>query len=136
MSFNKPIIIFDGVCVLCSFLMKFVLWADSKTQRLQYATAQSAIGQAELVKYDIDKEDFETVLLVLPNGSSAIKMNVVIEVGRILGGFWKTLYIFKILPQSVRNGLYDFIASRRYKWFGKSEYCERIPDKYKDRIIQ
>ncbi len=136
MSFERPVLIFDGICVLCSYLVRFVLWADAKKQYLDLATAQSEIGQTELSKRHLNSEDFDTVLLIFPNGSDAIKMDCVIEVGKILGGVWKLLYIFKIMPRKMRNALYDFVAQRRYKWFGKTPYCALIPEKYKDRIIQ
>lgn len=133
---NKPILVFDGVCVLCSRLLRLVLWADRDEQDIQFVTAQSDIGQRALAELELDTENFKTVLLIYPNSDVYTKMDVVIEVGKILGGFWKALYIFKILPQKMRNTLYDFIAERRYQWFGKSEYCTLIPDKYKSRIIQ
>lgn len=133
---NKPVLIFDGVCVLCSRLLRLVLWADREEQDIQFATAQSELGQRALKELELDTENFSTVLLIYPNSNIYTKMDVVIEVGKILGGLWKTLYIFKILPQKIRNKLYDFIAKRRYQWFGKGEYCKLIPQKYKDRIIQ
>jgi predicted DCC family thiol-disulfide oxidoreductase YuxK len=133
---DKPILIFDGVCVLCSRLLRLVLWADQEEQELQFATAQSEIGQRALKELNLNAENFETVLLIYPNSDVHSKMDVVIEIGKILGGIWKALYILKILPRKTRNKLYDFIAARRYKWFGKSEYCTLIPEKYKDRIIR
>lgn len=136
MNPDKPILVFDGVCVLCSRLLRLVLWADREEQDIQFATAQSEIGQRALSELKLDIENFKTVLLIYPNSDVYTKMDVVIEVGKTLGGFWRVLYVFKILPQKTRNKLYDFIAARRYKWFGKSDYCALIPAKYKDRIIQ
>jgi len=129
-------LVFDGVCVLCSRLLRLVLWADRDEQDIQFATAQSEIGQRALTELGLDTENFKTVLLIYPNSDVYTKMDVVIEVGKILGGIWKALYVFKIIPQKTRNKLYDFIAERRYKWFGKSKYCTLIPEKYKNRIIQ
>jgi len=31
--------------------------------------------------------------------------------------------IFKILPERIRNYIYDYIAKNRYKWYGKKESC-------------
>ena len=136
MVFEKPLIVFDGVCVLCSRLLRFVLWADRKRKVFQFATTQSEIGQKILSQNGYDTENFETVLFITPEGNIHSKMDCVIEVSKSLGGFWHFWRILKILPKSWRNGLYDFVATRRYKWFGKSEYCQRIPPKYLERIIQ
>lgn len=34
--------------------------------------------------------------------------------------------LFKIVPQKLRDSLYDFIARHRYQWFGKKDVC-RLP---------
>ena len=133
---NKPVIIFDGVCVLCSRLLKLVLFADRNTQKFNFATAQSDYGQVQLKERGYSTDTFETVLLVTPENKLFTKIDVVIEVSKSLGGFWHILRVLKILPKSWRNSLYDFIATRRYKWFGKSDYCQLIPKHYSDRIIK
>lgn len=135
-SLDKPIIIFDGVCVLCSRLLRLVLFADRKKQQFIFATAQSDIGKEQLQKHGYQTDEFETVLLITPGESLFTKMDVVFEVSKHLGGLWHILRIFKIFPKSWRNGLYDFVANRRYKWFGKSDYCQLIPPHYSDRIIK
>lgn len=52
------------------------------------------------------------------------KMDAVIETGRIAGGIFYALFVFKLLPLSWRNRLYDFIAENRYSWFGKKDRCD------------
>lgn len=133
---NKPLLVFDGVCVLCSRILRWVLWADRKAQKICYATTQSDIGQEMLKKHDYDTEHFETVLLIMPDGTLHVKSGCVIEVCKILGGFWLLFLPFVILPKSWRDWLYSFVADRRYKWFGKSEYCGLLPEQYRNRIIQ
>lgn len=124
------------MCVLCSRLLRMVLFADRKKHQFNFATAQSDIGQEQLKKHGYQAEEFETVLLVTPQGELFTKMDVVTEVSKNLGGLWHILRVFKILPKRWRDGLYDFVATRRYKWFGKSDYCQLIPSKYSDRIIK
>jgi predicted DCC family thiol-disulfide oxidoreductase YuxK len=33
------------------------------------------------------------------------------------------LYVFKIVPAFLRDLVYDWVASNRYRWFGKKEAC-------------
>ncbi|HPF77772.1 MAG TPA: DCC1-like thiol-disulfide oxidoreductase family protein [Alphaproteobacteria bacterium] len=132
----RPLLVFDGVCVLCSGVLRLIMRADDKHHKLDYATAQSDLGQQKLAEYDYDLNEYETVLFITPNGEVFEKSDCVFQVCRTLGGIWKGLLIFKILPKSWRDGLYDFVAKRRYHWFGKSDYCERIPEKYLQRIIR
>ncbi len=112
------------------------MWADRKAERLQYATVQSDLGQEMLVKYNYNIHEYETILLISQDGDLSVKSDSVIEIAKTLGGVWHLLCILKILPKSWRDGLYDFIAIRRYRWFGKSDYCQRIPEKYLNRIIR
>jgi predicted DCC family thiol-disulfide oxidoreductase YuxK len=133
---QKPLLVFDGVCVLCSRILRWVLWADYRKQQINYATAQSGTGQDALKKHGYNTEKFETVLLIMPDGWVFDKSDVPIEVAKILGGFWHAVRVFKILPKSWRDGLYDFVAQRRYRWFGKCDYCAMLPEKYRDRIIR
>lgn len=133
---KKPLIIFDGVCVLCSWAMRLLLFADRNKQIFDFATTQSDLGKRILSENNFSTDDFETVLLVTSEGKIHTKMNVVLESATRLGGVWNALYIFKVLPQKQRDALYDFVATRRYKWFGKNEYCKRIPPQYLNRIIQ
>lgn len=136
MGNKKPVIIFDGVCVLCSRLLRVLLWADQETKYFQFATTQSDLGQKILLKYNYDRINYETVLLIKEDGTKFEKLECVIEVSKIMGGAWSLLLITLVLPKSWRNKLYDFVASRRYKWFGKSDYCALLPSKYNNRIIQ
>jgi predicted DCC family thiol-disulfide oxidoreductase YuxK len=43
-----------------------------------------------------------------------------------LGGLWRCAYLLLIIPPFIRNGVYHFIATHRYQWFGKLQAC-RIP---------
>jgi predicted DCC family thiol-disulfide oxidoreductase YuxK len=133
---DKPVIIFDGVCVLCSRLLNFILWLDQRKQRFSFATAQSNFGQKIFQENNLNTERLETVLLVLPNGKIYQKSDVIFEAIKILGSIWIALMIFKIIPKLWRDKFYDFVARSRYQWFGKSEYCARISQKYLDRIIR
>jgi len=51
------------------------------------------------------------------------KSDAVLKISRQLSGGWKLLYIFKVIPGSWRDWLYDIVASNRYRWFGKRDQC-------------
>ncbi|HCW63542.1 MAG TPA: thiol-disulfide oxidoreductase, partial [Leeuwenhoekiella sp.] len=38
-------------------------------------------------------------------------------------------------PNFIRNAVYDFIASHRYKWFGKKESCMLPTPELKSRFL-
>ena len=128
---DKALMIIDGHCVLCTGgAARMMKW--DRQNKFRYLPAQSPLGLAILKHYDID---WDETYLLLDNGTPNIKSGGYIRIAEILGGAWSLARIFKIIPETMRDRLYDFIASNRYKWFGTTEYCSLLPGKYKDRIL-
>ncbi|MBI3863585.1 MAG: DUF393 domain-containing protein [Planctomycetia bacterium] len=120
---GRPIIFFDGVCGLCSWSVDFVIARDPKAQfqfaPLQVATASDRLGPAIA-------ELLNTVVLLDAHGSFN-KSDAVWRILVILGGVWRWVgWLMRLIPRPLRNSGYDFIARRRYRWFGKKETC-RLP---------
>jgi predicted DCC family thiol-disulfide oxidoreductase YuxK len=44
-------------------------------------------------------------------------------------------YVFMIVPNFIRNLVYDFIAKNRTKWFGKTESCWVMTNELSDRFL-
>jgi predicted DCC family thiol-disulfide oxidoreductase YuxK len=40
-----------------------------------------------------------------------------------IGGLWKLMYVFIIVPKFLRDAVYDLIARSRYRLFGKRLSC-------------
>jgi predicted DCC family thiol-disulfide oxidoreductase YuxK len=118
---DKKIILFDGVCNLCSRSVQFILKRDRKNQFL-FASLQGNTGQEYLQKFHLPASELNSFILVegdrFYNRSAAT-----LRVARLLGGGWSLLYAFMILPRFIRDGVYNFIARNRYRWFGKKEEC-------------
>jgi predicted DCC family thiol-disulfide oxidoreductase YuxK len=130
---DKPLIVFDGVCVLCSGLAGFVLARD-KDGMFRFATAQSPLGQALLRHYGLATEKFDTNL-VLADGHPLGKLDTVSAVAERLGGAWILLRVLRYLPSGLADSLYDLIARNRYAWFGRRDQCWAAPDEWRDRFI-
>ncbi|GAB3177739.1 thiol-disulfide oxidoreductase DCC family protein [Telluribacter humicola] len=118
------IVFFDGVCNLCNGAVNFLIDHDSK-QQLKYASLQSKAGQAVLQKYGLPQDEYESFLL-LKEDKLYQKSDAALEVARLLGGAWAGLYVFKLIPRFIRDAVYNWVASNRYRWFGKNSSC-RIP---------
>lgn len=59
------IIVFDGVCVLCSRWVDFVLRRDGQG-RFKFAAMQTASGRSLLIEHGIDPDDPLSFLLLDP----------------------------------------------------------------------
>lgn len=120
-----PVIVFDGVCVLCSGWVSFLLRVDRR-QRYRFATMQGAAGAALMRAHGLDPDDPMSFLLV--DGAQArIDSDGVIAVVTGLGGAWRFAGLARALPRPLRDAAYRVVARRRYRWFGRKPTCE-LPD--------
>lgn len=127
------LILFDGVCNFCNFWVNFIIVRDRKA-RFNFTPLQSVNAQQFLKSKSIDSTKIDSIVLIV-NDEIFLKSSAVIQIARKLDGFWKLFYIFIIIPPFLRNRIYDFVASKRYKWFGRRDTC-RIPnDSEKERFI-
>jgi len=116
----KCILMFDGVCNLCNGLIDFIM---KRNDSIRFCAGQSVKGKQLLKKYRVP--DFESVVLV-ENDRVYRKSSAILRIFRTLGAGWSLLYVLIIIPRFVRDGLYDYLARKRYAWFGEKKVC-RIP---------
>lgn len=130
---SSRIILFDGVCVLCESSVRFIIKRD-KAGLFKFAQAQSKIGKQLQSDRGIDALTSGTMILI-KDDKAYCKSDAALEIARDLNGPWKALVFFKIVPTCLRNAVYDFIAKRRYRWFGKKETCMIPDDSFKQRFL-
>jgi predicted DCC family thiol-disulfide oxidoreductase YuxK len=115
------ILLFDGVCNLCNGTVQFLLRIDRK-QKLRFAALQSASGQQILDSYHYTGPPLQTVVFC-SRGKLFTHSSGMLEVCRVIGFPWSSIYLFKLIPAPVRDAVYRWIARNRYRWFGKKETC-------------
>ena len=120
------LVLYDGVCGLCNRLNQFILKRDSG-DRFRFAALQSSIAGELLRRYGRDAGDLNTVYLIVnyraPDERLLSKGRAVLYVLRALGGIWSSARILELLPSRFLDRLYDFVARRRYRWFGRFDAC-------------
>lgn len=120
-DFNARIIIFDGICNLCSAGAGF-LERHQASPPFELTPLQTIKGKAILIEHGLDPED-PTTLLVLDRGRRFTEADAWIHVISALGGFWRLIQAGRIVPRPWRNALYRLIAGNRYRWFGRRTTC-------------
>lgn len=118
---TEKIILFDGVCNLCNNAVQRVIKNDRKKQ-FRFASLQSNFGKEILLKNNLHPDDFSSFLF-LDNGHLYNKSTGALRVAKYMDGLWPALYAFIIVPRFIRNAVYTWIATNRYKWFGKQTSC-------------
>jgi predicted DCC family thiol-disulfide oxidoreductase YuxK len=116
----EAIVVFDGVCNVCSWGVRFILKHD-KAGRINFAPMQSRTGRELLQRSGIDPGHVETFLLV--RGADVyVRSDAALEIARYLGS-WRWLRVFRVVPRPLRDWAYSTLARNRYTWFGKANAC-------------
>lgn len=120
---SKKIIVFDGYCNFCSWGIQFLLRRDKQNSFL-FAASQSEGGKRVLANYNI--EEVESVIYIR-NGVVHKSSTAVLLVVRDLGYPWKIFFAFIIIPEFIRNAIYNAFAKVRYSFLGRRATC-RMPN--------
>ena len=123
-SKGRQIILYDGYCNLCNATLQFIIKRD-KRKTFQYYAIQSEEADLLFSTRFIDKNIPDSVIL-LTEGQFYTKSEAIFKILPQLGNGYRLLLVFKMFPTKLSNKIYDWIASNRYKWFGKSDQCSAI----------
>ena len=74
-------------------------------------------------------------MLYVEDGKCYQKNDAFFKVMFILGMPWRLACIFKVLPKTLRDWLYDRIALNRYALFGKYDFCSLPTADHENRYI-
>ncbi len=132
----EPVIIFDGVCNLCNGFVNFIIRRD-KDAKLKFLPLQSDNADDWLRNKHVDRElirDASTVIF-FNQGEVAVKSDAVLKIATFLPFPWRMVRVFRVLPKSIRDKLYDFVAANRYKWFGKKQQCMIPSPEIRERFV-
>mgnify|MGYP000090574740 CR=1 FL=1 len=127
------IVLFDGYCNFCSRSVRFIHQRDHHDY-FRFAGLESEKGQKVLKKYVEEPGAFNSVILI-ENEKLYTKSTAALKIAKKLSGLWPVLYLFIVIPKSIRDGVYRLIARNRYKWFGKKETCFMPDENLKKRFL-
>ncbi|MGE6226319.1 thiol-disulfide oxidoreductase DCC family protein [Paenibacillus chitinolyticus] len=122
---DSVILLIDGSCILCHGITRFVIRRDP-SRRFRFAAIQSEAGGRLLKTQGLAAGDPDTFVLI-QDGRAYTKSAAALRVFRSMPGFWPVLGLAAIVPVSVRDRVYAWIAQGRYRWFGRRENC-LLPD--------
>ncbi|WP_284037763.1 thiol-disulfide oxidoreductase DCC family protein [Neobacillus sp. 114] len=126
------IILFDGVCNLCTSSVQFILKRDP-SGHFKFASLQGETGQYLLKKFGLSP-DINSIVFI-ENEKIHFESTAALKISRELSGAWKLLNVLFIIPRPIRDLLYKTIAKNRYKWFGKNETCMLPRPEWKSRFL-
>jgi predicted DCC family thiol-disulfide oxidoreductase YuxK len=129
---GKGLILYDGVCVICSGWFRFVAKRDHARQFL-FTAIQSDYGRALALKLGIDPDNPATNA-VLIDGKIYLRSDSALAALGYLPG-WRWTAILRAVPKPLRDAIYTVIARNRYHLFGRHDACDLGGAIYADRIV-
>jgi predicted DCC family thiol-disulfide oxidoreductase YuxK len=121
MSNDQPILLFDGVCNLCSGAVQFVIRHD-REGCFRFAALQSETGRRLLVEHGLPPDALDTFVLVV-GPRAFVRSDAALETARRLSGAWRWLALLAWVPRPIRDLAYGVVVRNRYRWFGRRESC-------------
>jgi predicted DCC family thiol-disulfide oxidoreductase YuxK len=121
---QHAVILFDGVCNLCNRTVQTIIKHDPSGY-FRFAALQSDAASKLLTKAGFDNgftAQPNSVVLIEDN-SVFTKSEAVIRILSHLKGMSFASFFYKLMPARLRESLYDYIAKKRYRWFGRREKC-------------
>jgi predicted DCC family thiol-disulfide oxidoreductase YuxK len=132
---NRPVVIlFDGVCNLCNGFVQFLIKRDP-TAKFKFASLQSDFGKSQLARFNLNPEVLHSII-VIDGETVHQRSDAALRIANHLGGVWKGLNIFKVLPKVFRDAVYNVVARNRYRLFGRRESCMIPTPELKGRFIE
>jgi predicted DCC family thiol-disulfide oxidoreductase YuxK len=118
---QQSILLFDGYCNLCNAAVDFVLKRDARNQ-IVVGSLQSLEGKALLRHFKLP-DDYLASLILLEKEQYFVGSTAALRVAKKLDGLWFLLYPLILVPRFLRDPIYSWISTNRYRWFGKKSTC-------------
>jgi len=126
---GKVLVLFDGVCGLCDQTIQTLLKED-RDHVLTFAPLQGPTAQKIISSQENLDTNLKSLIFVddweIKEEKTYLRSEGVLRIGDTIGGFWRVLSWFRIVPSFIRDAVYNWVATNRYRWFGKFEAC-KIP---------
>jgi len=125
-------ILFDGVCNLCNGFVQFVIARDPAAQ-FRFGALTTPAAQDLLRAAGVTNAPDSIVLL--EHDGVYFQSDAALRIARRLTFPWPLAYGLVVVPRFVRDWVYDIIAARRYKWFGRRDACMVPTPDLKQRFL-
>lgn len=128
---KHEIIIYDGVCVLCNF---FIRWILKKDQNFNFKVTNLQSNFTKTNYIEVTKVD--SVAVILKDGGILQKSKAVAYILKKIKRLLLIRLLLIVFPSFLSNFIYDLIAKSRYLLFGKYSSCPVLVGDLKSRIIE
>lgn len=131
---SQTIVFFDDICLLCSWSVRFIYKNDPKG-KFHFAPLDSAFYDDLIQESTVKRDTLADSLVLYRRGKLYTRSSAALRIAASLRFPWSLLAVFFIVPQFLRNFVYDIIARYRYRWFGKRASCFVPEEGLRERFV-
>jgi len=128
------VVLFDGLCHLCSGVVQFAIARDPRA-RLRFAPLQSSAAERLLEGSPPRAEPIPDTFVLIEDGRLYLRSAAALRLVRHLAMPWPLLTALVIVPRPLRDWAYDAVARRRHRWFGTRSTCFVSTPEIQDRFL-
>ena len=121
---NKTIILFDGECAMCNNYILFVAKNDSDDNFRFLSIQNKKVNELKKI-YSICTNNISSIYII-HNNKIKRKSKAVIKIVSMLKFPYNLLIVFYVIPNFLRDIIYDLVAKNRYGIFGKVDECSIV----------
>jgi predicted DCC family thiol-disulfide oxidoreductase YuxK len=128
MSPGSLVLLYDGLCRFCDGTVQFILRHDPGGS-LRFASLQGTYARDVVQRLPALSGVDSLILLEVTDKNRTrvrVRSDAALALARYLGWPWRLLGVLRVVPRPVRDALYDALARRRYRLFGRRDAC-RLP---------
>ncbi|MEM9136032.1 MAG: DCC1-like thiol-disulfide oxidoreductase family protein [Cyanobacteria bacterium P01_F01_bin.42] len=129
---ERPIIFFDGVCVMCNGFVDLMLQID-RSAKIRLAPLQGKTAQEYLPPLPDNQREW--TIYYLDETGLYDRSEAVVQICQRLGSWTSLLSWTSLVSLPLRDGLYTWIARHRYDLLGRRETCRMIPPEHQHRFL-
>jgi predicted DCC family thiol-disulfide oxidoreductase YuxK len=121
---RQAVVIFDGECVFCNRWVDFLLRFD-RHDVFRFAARQTEPGASLMRQAGLPECGPGSIILV-EDGGVLLRSAAVLRMLDLLGFPFSLAAVFRLIPGTPRDSIYEWFARNRLKWFGRRPTC-RLP---------
>lgn len=125
MNAPRPVILFDGVCNLCNASVRWVLRRDTRVL-FDFASLQSAAANRVLEAAGMEggTDALPDAIVLVDREGVHTGATAAVRIARRLRFPTSLLGMLgAVVPATIRDPVYRWVARNRYGWFGRRDRC-------------
>lgn len=134
---TNPVLLYDGVCGFCNRSVRAIIRFDRRGD-LRFAALDSDFAREVMARHP-ELHDVDSMVFVANPGRAderaVVRSAASLAVYSYLGGLFRLLLVFRLVPAGVLDWCYDRFAAVRYRVAGRYDTCPIPPAGVRARFL-